>query len=250
MPAFPQWHTAIEFTHRATSGLAVLSVIGLFLWVRKSFPASHLARRAAFYSVVFIINETLVGAVLVLFGLTASSRSPWRAVVLAFHLANTLLLLGSLALTAWWSADLAPRWTVHSRTRTRLWIAAVLTIATSAAGGIAALGDTLFPATSIAAGMREEFARNAHWMVQLRVIHPILAIATGCYVLWLVTSIPGGRASGMVVGLVLAQFALGGMNILLLTPLWSQLTHLLLADLLWVTLVLYGAALPRKIRSI
>lgn len=246
MPAFPQWHTAVEFTHRATSGLALLAVVALFFAVRRSFAPSHLARRAAVYSLVFIVNETLVGAVLVLFGLTAGSRSPWRAVVLAFHLANTLLLLGSLALTAWWSAETSPKWSADRRTRTWLWIAAALSVVTSAAGGIAALGDTLFPAVSVAAGMREEFARNAHWMVQLRVLHPLLAIVTGCYILWLATTIPSGRTSTLIAGLVLTQFALGGLNILLLTPLWSQIAHLFLADLLWVTLVLYGARLADR----
>ena len=34
------------------------------------------------------------------------------------------------------------------------------------------------------------------------------------------------------------QLAAGGINILLLAPVWMQIVHLLLADLLWVALVL------------
>lgn len=246
VPEFPQWRTAIEFTHRATSGLALISVVCLYWLVRRSFSPGHLARRAALFSLVFMINETLVGAMLVLLGLVAGSRSPWRAVVLAFHLANTLLLLGALALTAWWSTEPAPQWKADSRTRKFFWTAVCFAILTSAAGGIAAIGDTLFPAASVAGGMRDEFARDAHWMIRLRLLHPFIAVLAGLYFLWMVTEFPVGRSTRVIAGLVLAQFALGGLNILLLTPLWTQLAHLLLTDLLWVSLVLYGAGLPDR----
>jgi cytochrome c oxidase assembly protein subunit 15 len=38
------------------------------------------------------------------------------------------------------------------------------------------------------------------------------------------------------------QAALGGLNVLLLAPVWLQLVHLLVADLLWIAVVLLGAA--------
>ncbi|MBI4904835.1 MAG: COX15/CtaA family protein [Acidobacteria bacterium] len=244
VPTFPQWHTAIEFTHRATSGLALLAVIVMYWMVRRVFLRAHLARRAAFYSLVFMINETLVGALLVLLGLVAGSRSPWRAVVLTFHLANTMMLIGSIALTAFWSGKTSPRWEADARGRKMFYTAVLLAVFTAAAGGIAALGDTLFPASSVAAGIQEEFARNAHWMVRLRVVHPVLAVIAGVYFLFMVMSIPVRPWTGAIAGLTIAQFALGGLNIILLTPLWTQLTHLLLTDLLWVSLVLYGASIP------
>jgi heme A synthase len=45
-----------------------------------------------------------------------------------------------------------------------------------------------------------------------------------------------------VAALVLAQFALGIANIVLLTPIWLQLAHLLAADLLWIACVLLVVA--------
>ncbi len=247
VPVLPGLHTAIEFTHRATSGLALLAVVALFFWSRRLFSKAAAPRRAAFFTLIFIVNETLIGAMLVLLGLVGQSRSPWRAVVLALHLVNTFLLLGSLALTAWWSVHPAPRPACAYR-KLLLWglAAAILTGAT---GGIAALGDTLFPAPSLAAGVEAEFSRDAPMLVRLRVLHPIIAILSGCYFLWLSVHMRGEigagnvhRWSGAVLWLTLAQFALGGVNIILLTPLWTQLAHLLLTDLLWVSLVLLTAS--------
>lgn len=248
VPAFPQWKTAIEFSHRASSGLAFLAVIALYFLIRRAFPPTDNARRAAFYSIIFMINETLVGAALVLFGLVAGSRSPWRAVVLVFHLANTMMLLAAITLSAHWSAHPAPRWQPSPRARKLFLTAIVLAIATAGAGGIAALGDTLFPASSVAAGMQEEFARDAHWMVRLRVFHPVVAVAAGLYFLYLVMTVPGRHARTVTI-ITLAQFALGALNIFLLTPLWTQLTHLLLTDLLWVALILYGASLSAQVKN-
>src|SRR5262249_38948431 len=121
-------------------------------------------------------------------------------------------------------------------------------VVVSAAGGIAALGDTLFPTASVSAGMQQEFSTGAPMLVRLRVLHPAFAILTGCYLLWLVSHCVRfkdeaverwGYATGL---LTLAQFLMGAMNIMLLTPVWTQLAHLLITDLLWVSLVLFSAS--------
>lgn len=249
VPAFPQYKTVIEFTHRLTSGLAFLSVAWLVWRMRKVLPAMHLARRAGRWALVLMVNETLIGAALVRFGLVAGSQSPWRAVVLTIHLANTMLLLGSIALMAHWSNEVAPRWRAEGKVRTLFFIAVGLALLTAAFGGIAALGDTLFPASSVSAGVQQEFAKDAHWIVRLRVFHPVIAIVTGLYFLYMVMTVPVGGTVRVIAGLTISQFALGALNIVLLTPLWTQLAHLLLTDLLWVSLVLYGAELPAQLKK-
>lgn len=249
VPVFPQLHTAIEFTHRVTSGLALVGVAALYVWARRSFVPGSALRRTAFWALVFMMNEALIGAWLVLSGLVAGNRSPWRAVVLAFHLTNTLLLVGSLALAAWWSAHPVSGLGA-SPLRRRILYALIAVILTSAAGGVAALGDTLFPAQTLAGGVGDEFARSAPLLVRLRMLHPVLALLAGGYLMALAMRgrrlVPDehvARWSTAIVGLTLAQFALGGVNILLLTPVWTQITHLLLTDLLWVSLVVFAAAL-------
>jgi heme A synthase len=44
-------------------------------------------------------------------------------------------------------------------------------------------------------------------------------------------------------GLVILQLAAGAVNVLLLAPIWMQLLHLLLADLLWIALTLFAASI-------
>ncbi|MFN7936243.1 MAG: COX15/CtaA family protein [Bryobacteraceae bacterium] len=247
VPAFPQAHTIIEFTHRVTSGFALLSVVAMYVWARRVFERAATARRASFFALIFMINETLIGALLVLLGLVAGSRSPWRALVLSVHLVNTLLLLAAIALAAWWSTRTPSG--AASPLRDRLRQAVIVILAVSALGGIAALGDTLFPADSIAGGVRDEFSRSAPMLVRLRVLHPVAAFLGGAFFLWLAAKAQSlyrdaqvQRYASAIQFLTMGQFVLGAVNIFLLTPLWTQLTHLLLTDLLWVSLVLLSSS--------
>ena len=78
IPRAPQVETLIEFTHRATSGLAFLSVLALFLWALRAFPKGHPARFGAGLALFFMVTESLVGASLVLFGWTADNERQYR----------------------------------------------------------------------------------------------------------------------------------------------------------------------------
>jgi heme A synthase len=123
-------------------------------------------------------------------------------------------------------------------------------------GAITALGDTLFPASSLAEGLAQDFSPTAHFLLRLRIIHPTFAVLMAC-VLWLAAGVnaqrrgqPTVKRLAMVLAtLVAVQLAAGLVNILLLAPIWMQLLHLLLADALWITLVLLAATAamtPRK----
>ena len=102
---------------------------------------------------------------------------------------------------------------------------------------------------SLAEGIQQDFAATAHYLVQMRVIHPILAVGVGLYVVGLAWTIarsrPGRSAELLAValtGLFLLQLAIGALNVVLLAPVWMQLVHLLMADLVWIALVLLAAA--------
>jgi heme A synthase len=235
--------TVIEFTHRLTSGLALLLVIVLFVWALRTFPAQHRVRRAALWSLIFIIVEALLGAGLVLFRLVAENSSAARAVYLAAHLANTLVLLGLLTATAF-LAGTRP----EARLRIRrgpavLFAALAAALVVSVTGAVAALGDTLFPAASLASGLRDEFGASAHWLQRLRVVHPLAALLGGTLVAFAALgavrhSAPARRIALSVLALVFVQLIAGAVNVVLLAPVWVQIVHLLLADLLWIALVL------------
>ena len=238
VPRAPGIETIIEFTHRATSGVALVSVAGLCLWAFRLFPRGHRARACAALSVVFLFVEALLGAGLVLFQYVAHNASAGRAVYLSAHLVNTQILLAMLTLTAWFGADPVSRsW----RGAPKLVVAALpLAIIVAVSGAIAALGDTLFPPASVASGMRQEFSQTATALERLRVVHPVLAVVGGAVVLAAaVTAMRSGprRIGTILAALVLLQLAAGAVNIVLLAPVWMQILHLLLADLVWVALV-------------
>ena len=238
VPRAPRIETIIEFTHRATSGLALLSVAALCVWAFRLFPRGHRARTYAVLSVVFLFAEALLGAGLVVFQYVEHNASAGRAAYLSAHLVNTQILLAMLTLTAWFGADPVLRpW----RSAPKLVMAALpAALVVAVSGAIAALGDTLFPAASVASGMRQEFSQTASTLQRLRVVHPVLAVAGGALLLAAaVAAIRSGRSrmGAGVAALVFLQLAAGGLNIVLLAPVWMQILHLMLADLLWVALV-------------
>jgi cytochrome c oxidase assembly protein subunit 15 len=249
VPRAPATATLIEFGHRAVSGLAFLLVVLLVLWALRAFPRPSPARAVAWASLALIVAEALVGAGLVLYGWVAKDASAARGWVMAAHLKTTFLLLGALALTAAWSARpgglaLAGR----GGLATVLGAALVAALLAGVTGAVAALGDTLYPATSFAAGLAEELSGNARLLLRLRVLHPFAAVTAAALSLVAARAALRAhrsedvrRAAAAIAGLVAIEIAAGTANVLLLAPVWLQLVHLLLADLLWIALVLLAA---------
>ena len=246
-PQTPAGATLIEFTHRVTSGLDVMLVAALVVWAFLAYPKRHIVRLGAVLSAVFLVTEALLGAALVLLNHVARNTSSSRAWSLSAHLINTLTLLACLALTAWWGTG---RPAVRLRGHTAWAAAATLAVFVllGVSGAIAALGDTLFPVTSLAAGFARDFDPSANLFVRLRVWHPVIAAGAGGWMLFYAfagvragSSAVGRRLSYAVLGLAGGQLACGAVNLLLLAPVAMQLAHLLLADLLWIALVLVSA---------
>ena len=104
VPRAPRVETIIEFTHRITSGLALLSVGVMAVWAWRAFPSGSKVRKYALLSVVFILVEALLGAGLVLLRYVDKNASIGRAFYLAAHLANTQILLAMIALAGWFAA--------------------------------------------------------------------------------------------------------------------------------------------------
>lgn len=247
IPLNPSIERAIEFGHRTMSGLALLLVLGMVVWAFRKYPTGRV-RSGALASGILMLIEALIGAALVLMGWTGMDQSTARVISISLHLVNTFLLLAALALTAWWaSGGQALDLRANPRHTTALTIGLVGLVLTGAAGALTALGDTLFPASSLAAGLQQDMNSTAHFLVQLRVIHPIIAVIVGMYLLYLTVLFRGRdgtttRKLALAVRfLVVGQILAGVINILLLAPTWMQLVHLLLADLIWIVMVLYSA---------
>ncbi len=231
IPKAPAVATLIEFTHRATSGLALIGVVALWLYARRLFAPASPIRRAAAWSVFFIFLEALLGAGLVVLGYVDKNASAARAAFLSIHLANTHILLAFLTAVTWLSRKQTDR---IFATNTRWeWTALGAVLIVSITGAIAALGDTLFPSTSFRAGLEAELTSSAHFLLRLRIFHPVFAFVAALIVL-VAAFRPNGR---WVIALLLAQLLIGGINVLLAAPVPLQLLHLLSADLLWIALV-------------
>ena len=198
----------------------------------------------------FMITEALVGAGLVLFGWVADDASLGRAISISVHLVNTFLLLGALSLTAWWASGGAPvRLRGQGLALAALLLALSGVMVIGVTGAITALGDTLFPSGSLLEGIRQDIDPAAHFLIQLRVFHPIIAILVGFYQ-FLVSGLVGlfsyskvvKRFAAVVAGLFFVQLGAGLLNLILLAPVWMQLVHLFLADMVWISLVLLTAS--------
>lgn len=243
--------TVIEFTHRMMSGAALILVLILLIGAWRSLPKGHPARKSALGAAVFILIEALLGAGLVLFRLVEDNSSAARAAAVAIHLLNTFILVGWLTLTAWWASGGKPI-TLKNKGWWPLMLGAGLAgvALIGMSGAITALGDTLFPSTSIAHSLEQMNDPNANFLINLRVIHPIIAILVGLSALYLARaayqasqSALTRRFSLLLGGLILLQWTAGLTNILLLAPTWMQLVHLFLADTVLIALVLLSANL-------
>lgn len=231
----PSLAKIIEFAHRSSTGIDGVLVLIMVLWSRRAFPQRHPARVGASFSVFFLVAEALIGAALVKYGLVVNDPSPARAVVLSIHQANTLALLGSIALTAWWGAgNKRVPWDG------RAWISLAGLIALAITGTLSALADTLFPSPSLTEGLAQDWSPGANWLVHLRALHPFLALAVGLWLVYYASSRMREACRGALVAMALvgAQIAAGVLNLALLTPLSTQVVHLLLADALWIAVLL------------
>jgi len=251
VPVSPTVELLIELTHRSTAGIASLLVLALLVWAFRAFPKGHAVRSGAIASTVMIVCEALMGAALVKLGLVKDDASPARAVAMGLHLVITFFLLAALTVTAYAAQHAAEPASRRPRSPV-LWSLAApfaLLVAAATTGAIAALGDTLFHAQTLSEGMAQDANATAHLFLRLRALHPVFAglaavavLASASVVVAMRPSPQVARAARVVRVVVTAQVVAGVMNLLLLAPIAMQIVHLVLADTLWIVLVVLGLA--------
>lgn len=252
--------TWIELSHRTTSGLDFLGVLGLAI-LAFGFPARHPARISAFAALALIVVEVLIGARLVLLNLVGSNMSFDRVVIMPAHLVTTSLLIGALAAASYFGAparlqrdaSLTPQAARSLRGALR-WTAAAgaFLLLVSMTGAITALGDTVYPVQGDGAleHLRNDQAASSHLLGKLRVVHPLLALL-GVGGLWVAASrAREASQSEPVQKLAAALYGGGGLallvglsNVWLGAPGYIQVVHLFVACLLWLGVVILTAML-------
>ena len=257
IPRAESIETLIEFSHRLTSGIDGIFILILFFWAFKAFEKGSRQRRWAALTLFLVIVEGGLGAGLVKYELVADNKSLARGVAMAAHLCNTFLLVAAATLTAWTASGGRHPKRIDRRSAALFAVALAGTMILGMSGAITALGDTLYPVDSFAEGLAMDLSPTAHLFVRLRVFHPAIAAVVGLGLVGL-----GWWSSGrwserwvqtparMVIGLVFVQLLVGTTNVILAAPVWIQMVHLLLADMLWLSLVtlmagaLYAADRP------
>ena len=241
--------TIVEFTPRITSVISLLVVTGLAVWCWRVTKKGEWARYSAVLAAIFLANEALLGAALVLLKHVGNDQSVGRVLFLCLHFGNTLLLLATLSLTAAWLSNGSRNFRLIGKWRELSSIALGLlaTMVTGIIGAIAALADTLFPATSLASSFAQDFSSGAPALLRVRLLHPVVATVGVCYVLWIIwrssTRSRFSRSAIALITLLFVQVGFGITNVLLLAPVWLQIAHLFVADALWILLVLASADL-------
>jgi len=238
--------TVIEFSHRVTSGLALISVVVLLVWAFRAFPKGSVVRKGAVASMIFMVLEALIGAALVLLEYVAFNVSVGRAIWMGGHLINTFLLMAALTLTAWWAQGRPPlRLRQQGTVGWTLLAAVVGMLVLGVSGAITALGDTLVLTGGISPAENALVAT----LVELRIFHPLIAIAVGALVglaAWVAMKQRPGRMTQrlgrLVIALYIGQLLVGSLNVALKAPVWLQLVHLGITTTIWILLVMLAAA--------
>jgi heme A synthase len=251
IPFEPSTETIIEYTHRLTSGF--LGILGLALvgWAGVRYGTKHRVFWASVVTLLFIIFEALIGAGIVLAELVADDDSVARAVVIAIHLVNTLTLAGAASLTAWWAGGHEPpRLATKGALKWLLGLGLLGLIVTSMTGAVTALGDTLFPVDpTLGQGLfdrvRDDLSPANHFLVRLRIFHPVIAVLVSIFIVAVTTIISTAevsklakRAAAFLLISICVQVAAGMINIYLAAPGWMQLIHLLLAQIVWIAMLI------------
>jgi heme A synthase len=246
--------TAIELTHRLTSGVSLLLVLAALVLAVRTFAEGHPARGAAWLSMGFMVSESLVGAALVLLRLVGENTSLARAAVMAVHLVNTSFLSAAIALTAWLATRPAPReWRPICALEGALLGALGAILVVSVTGAITALGDTLYP-VALAERIAADHGVTATFLERGRAVHPVLAVLAAGFLLGVAAKVRELRPHAATLawwgtGLVVLQVGAGVVNILLYAPGWMQVIHLAIGTVLWIALALLYVAAKRPVSA-
>ena len=218
----------VEFSHRSSTLPLVLGVVALFGWARFSFPRGSAVRWGTGIAMLFIVFESLIGAVLVKKGLVTTNNSPMRAAMMPVHLVSTFVLLFGLSLTAWYASGNAK---LQLKNQGPLAFTALfalgLTLWLSVTGSLSALSGMIYHFESHEALLAAASAKNAPMLIAAKPQHPYTAVVAAM-VLSLAAGLlnylrPSPHTRRFANGLWLllgAQMVCGLVSVVLLAPPW------------------------------
>ncbi|HEY0161790.1 MAG TPA: COX15/CtaA family protein, partial [Edaphobacter sp.] len=254
VPLSPRLDTIIEFAHRCMTGGAGFVLIALVIWIFRSTAKGKAARTMAVASCVLILIESLLGALLVKLGYVTGNQSTGRVVMLSIHFTNTLLMMGAMIMTAVMLGSEQETSELRLRGPKAPWVTLglIATLVVGVSGSLAALGDTLFPASSLRAAFEQDISSSSPLLLRLRGVHPLSALIVTAFVIWLAAQARRMQENvwaNAALRLLVLQIILGVLDVVLLAPVWMQVVHLLGADLFWVAMVTLSAKVLWPVRT-
>ncbi len=218
IPDFKQTKTIVEYFHRVMSGTYGIFVVYLFFKF-KNTTTPHFKK--LLYAVLLLTaSEALIGALLVKLELVSVNDSFLRLLFMSLHQLNSFLLT-AICYLLYKCSDLDKNFKPSPKL--------ILFIVVSVTGAIAALSTTLFPTQSLWQGILNDFQTHSHPFIQLRILHPVLALSIMSYFIvyyYLKNNIRFALE-------IFAVAFIGLITLVSLSPLALKLSHLLIAHLLW-----------------
>jgi heme A synthase len=238
--------TLVELSHRLTSsGLVLIALFLAYLCYQRN--KSSLKRVINVY-LLFLLVEILIGAFIVVVGHVEYNTSIYRGLSVGLHYANTQLLLSSatvcmLSIVAYRRGE-----DFVFKQKKKLYFLYGFFLFVGTSGAITALGDTVFPVASTQEAFSRSMTAGENILVRLRVLHPFFAVVFVGLLLFQVYKIKSATVSNsglymFIIFLILGQVIIGATNIGLLAPVWTQMLHLFVSLLLWVSLLCFW---PKK----
>jgi heme A synthase len=256
LPNFANIKTAVEFSHRISSGLVLPLTIAMIVLAYRSFGPKHSATKWSWATLLFVCVSATVGMLLVKFGWVGKDDSMGRAITLAAHLLNTMLLIGALCAAIWYGSG-RPKVAMKGLAGWIVVVGSLALLFVGMSGAVTSLGDTIFPRNNSMQVISEGLSPTGHFLLRLRIWHPFIAVAAAL-ILFFATIVLADicersevrKFGRWVIGLVVLQLLVGLANVWLKAPAAMAIAHLLIADLLWIfTIRLWLSAVESPKRS-
>lgn len=234
--------TMIELTHRLTSGIFGITIAAM-AWIgfRKLALNANL-KKWLIISGFLTLLEAFIGAVLVKQGLVDQNDSALRAWVIGLHLVNTFFLVASIVLAEYLSRFAQVK--VIKLLKSEKFYFIILTclfLLAGSTGAVTALGNTLFPESSLVEGMKKDFLSSSHFLIKLRIYHPMIAVSLVLllinFALKNLEEVSLRKTAQQLLVAAIVALSFGVVNWLLMAPKWGAIVHLALANILWIIFV-------------
>ena len=240
LPDVTNKNTIIEFIHRILTTIVGFCIIALALFARILLGKNHFCTKATYTAIFFLVTEILIGAMLVRFGWVEFDMSWGRVIVDSLHVLNTFFLVATLASsTQYKSGTYLSNYLKNTRT---LIIAVIIFLIIAVTGALNSLADLLY-IESMPASQKNNIY---NFLISVRALHPFIAITGGITIAYIfltfsdrLLAIYQKKLIIIILATIGVQFFIGILNIFLMTPLIIQIIHLVLANILWISIVLF-----------